>query len=139
MIMDELHYDAISTAITAARSAAEQIGRAFSIAIMDSGRNLIAFARMPGAPLGTIEAAQGKAYAAASLGMATHDIDPLVQPGAALYGMAQAHRHAFITFGGGIPVRHGGRLRAAVGVSGGSLDEDIAIAAAAVASLEGAA
>lgn len=134
--MDEISYDDVSAAIDATRRKADKIGRAFSIAILDSGRNLIAFARLPGAPLGTIEAAQGNAYAAASLGMATADINPLVQPGAALYGMPQAHRHPFITFGGGIPFRRGGRLCGAVGVSGGLLDEDIAMATAAVRSLE---
>ncbi len=134
--MDEINYDDVRAAIEVTRSKAQEIGRAFSMVILDSGRNLIAFARLPGAPLGTIEAAQGKAYAAASLGMATQDIDPLVQPGAALYGMPQAHHHPFITFGGGIPFRRGGRLCGVVGVSGGSLDEDIAMATAAVRSLE---
>ncbi|WP_181181549.1 heme-binding protein [Mesorhizobium sp. B3-1-6] len=137
--MHAIDYDDIRNAIEAARTKAGEIGRAFSIAIMDSGRNLVAFTRTAGAPLGTIEAAQGKAYAAASLGMSTSDIDPLVQPGAALFGMAQAHRHPFITFGGGIPFRRNGVLHGAVGVSGGSLTEDTAIAAAAVASLEGVA
>lgn len=134
--MNEIEYDMVSAAIDAVREKAEEIGRAFSIAILDSGRNLVAFARLPGAPLGTIEAAQGKAYAAASLGMSTHDIDPLVQPGAALFGLSQAHRHPFITFGGGIPFRRDGKLLGAVGVSGGSADEDIAMATAAVRSLE---
>jgi len=134
--METLKYIEAQAAIAAAVAKAQSIGGAFSVAVMDAGRNLVAFARMDGAPLGTIEVAQGKAYSSCSLAMRTADLGPLVQPGGALYGLETSHRQPFVTFGGGVPVRRNGRLVAAVGASGGSIDQDVMIAEAAAAALE---
>ncbi|MEP7457333.1 heme-binding protein [Phyllobacterium sp. SB3] len=136
--MNAIKSSELMKAMETSKQAAQQVGRPYSIAVMDSGRNLLAFLRMEGAPLGTIEAAQGKAFAASSLAMSTSDLSPLVQPGAALYGLAHAQERPFVSFGGGIPVFRNGALVGSVGASGGTIKEDIQVAQAIVDSLEAA-
>ena len=106
-----------------------------SIAIVDGGRNLVAFARMDSALLASIEISQGKAYTARSMNMNTADIGPLTQPGQPLYGIETSHARPLITFGGGQPLRMDGEIVGAVGVAGGTVAQDDEIASAAVASL----
>lgn len=122
-------------ALEAAVRKAQEIGSPSSIAIVDGGRNLVAFARMDGALLASIEISQGKAYTARSMNMSTGDIGPLTQPGQPFYGIETSHARALITFAGGLPLRSGGEVVGAVGVAGGALDQDETVAAAAVATL----
>ena len=122
-------------AIAAGMKKAAEIGSPSSIAIVDSGRNLIAFQRMDGALLASVEISQGKAYTARSLNMKTGDVTPYVQPGGPFYGMETSHRHPMVVFAGGLPVERGGQVIGAVGVAGGSLDNDVAVAQAALAVL----
>ena len=100
-----------------------------------AGANLVAFARMDGALLASIEISQGKAYTARSMNMNTADIGPLTQPGQPLYGIETSHARPLITFGGGQPLRVDGEIVGAVGVAGGTVAQDDEIASAAVASL----
>src|SRR4051795_585655 len=118
-------------ALQAAVGKANEIGSPSSIAIVDSGRNLLAFARMDNALLASIEIAQGKAYTARSMNMNTGDIGPLTQPGAPLYGIETSHARPLITFAGGRPLRIGDEVVGAVGVAGGSGGPGGEIAAAA--------
>lgn len=134
--MTEITARECQNAIAAAISASETIGTPMTIAIVDSGRNLLAFCRMDGALLGTIEIAQSKAYTARTVNMRTSDIAPLVQPGAALYGLEVTHRQPLTVFGGGVPVKRNGKVIGAVGASGGSVELDEAIADVAVKVLE---
>jgi uncharacterized protein GlcG (DUF336 family) len=122
-------------ALQAALQRAEKIESPSSIAIVDSGRNLLVFARMNNALLASIEIAQGKAYTARSMNMNTGDIGPLTQPGAPLYGIETSHARPLITFGGGRPLRIGDEVVGAVGVAGGTVAQDDDIAAAAAASI----
>jgi uncharacterized protein GlcG (DUF336 family) len=122
-------------ALQAAIARAVKIESPSSIAIVDSGRNLLAFARMDNALLASIEIAQGKAYTARSMNMNTGDIGPLTQPGAPLYGIETSHSRPIITFGGGRPLRIGDEVVGAVGVAGGTVAKDDDIAAAAAATL----
>jgi uncharacterized protein GlcG (DUF336 family) len=122
-------------ALKAALQRAEKIESPSSVAIVDSGRNLLAFARMDNALLASIEIAQGKAYTARSMNMNTGDIGPLTQPGAPLYGIETSHARSLITFAGGRPLRIGDEVVGAVGVAGGTVAQDDDIAAAAADSL----
>lgn len=115
---------------------ARGMGVAAAVAIVDSGRNLVAFMRMSGTPLGAIEVSQGKAYTACSVEMKTADLAPHVQPGATFYGFETSHRHPLVVFGGGVPVRQNGVVVGAVGVSGGSMADDVSLAEAAADFLE---
>jgi uncharacterized protein GlcG (DUF336 family) len=114
---------------------ARGIGSPSSIAIVDGGRELVAFARMDGALLASIEISQGKAYTARSMNMNTADIGPLTQPGQPLYGIESSHTRPLITFGGGQPLSVNGEIVGAVGVAGGTVAQDDEVASAAVASL----
>jgi uncharacterized protein GlcG (DUF336 family) len=106
------------------------IGVAVCVAVSDSAGHLLAFARMDGAPLLSASLAQDKAYTVASFGgLATHDwFDLIKDEPPLLHGIVKTDR--LIVFGGGVPVRSGDRLVGAVGVSGGSAEQDRAIAEA---------
>ncbi|GAB6986546.1 GlcG/HbpS family heme-binding protein [Nocardioides pyridinolyticus] len=126
--------------LDAAIAKAEEIGSASSIAVVDDGRELLAFARMDGALLASSEISQAKAYTSRSLGCDTRDIEGLAQPGGALFGLHTAHLaagRALISFGGGVLLAVDGAPVGAVGVAGGSPDQDHEIAAAGAAALEG--
>lgn len=119
--------------IEAARSKADEIGVPMNIAVVDSGTNLVAFARMDGAWLGSIDIAQGKAYTARAFDMSTQQLAPLCQPGQPLFGIHASNQGRLIIFPGGIPLTRDGRVVGAVGVSGGNVDQDQQVAEAGVA------
>ncbi|MGC4025198.1 MAG: heme-binding protein [Mesorhizobium sp.] len=123
----------ISKALQAGVAKAKEIGSPSSIAILDAGRNLVAYQRTDGALLASIEISQGKAYTAISLRMNTADLTPYVQPGAPFYGLEVSHRHPMVVFGGGVVIKSGDTVIGAVGVAGGSLDQDIEVANAVAA------
>lgn len=125
----------VQKALAAGVAKAQTLNSPSSIAIVDAGRNLLGFVRMENALLASIEISQRKAYTARSLNMRTGDIMALVQPGAALYGMDTGHVPPFIVFGGGIPVERSGEVIGAVGVAGGMVPDDEAVAAAVVTAL----
>ena len=119
--------------LEAARSKARQIGVAMNIAVVDEGSNLVAFARMDGAWLGSIDIAQNKAYTARAFDMPTIELAPLAQPGGPLYGIEASNHGLVIVFAGGIPLLSDGRVVGAIGVSGGAVEQDQAVAEAGVA------
>ncbi|ROZ75006.1 heme-binding protein [Ramlibacter sp. WS9] len=116
--------------IAAGLAKAGELKSPSSIAILDEGRNLIAFARMDGALLASIELSRSKAFTARSLNMKTGDVMQYVQPGAALYGMHTSHQPPFVVFGGGEPIKRRDQVIGAVGVAGGMVPDDEAIASA---------
>lgn len=119
----------------AARRKAEEIGVPMNIAVVDGGSNLTTFARMDGAWLGSIDIAQNKAYTARAFDMSTKDLAPLCQPGQPLYGIEASNDGNLIVFAGGIPLIRGGEVIGAIGVSGGSVEQDHEVAEAGVAAL----
>jgi uncharacterized protein GlcG (DUF336 family) len=135
--MTNITYDQAQRVLEAALSKASEIGSPSSVAIVDGGRELVAFARQDGALLASTEISIDKAYTSCSLQMATADVGPLTQPGQPLYGLETSHRRPLVTFAGGRPIQHGGERAGAVGVAGGTVDQDDEIATAAVAALGG--
>jgi uncharacterized protein GlcG (DUF336 family) len=119
--------------VEAARARATEIGVPMNIAVVDEGGNLVAFARMDDAWLGSIDIAQHKAFTARAFDMPTKDLAPLAQPGAPLYGIEASNHGRLIVFAGGIPVLAEGRVAGAVGVSGGSVEQDHDVAEAGAA------
>src|SRR5262245_36387307 len=119
--------------VHAARAKADEIGVPMNIAVVDQGNNLAAFARMDGAWLGSIDIAQNKAYTARSFDMETRELAPLAQPGGPLYGIEASNDGRLIVFAGGIPLKARGRVVGAIGVSGGSVEQDQEVAEAGVA------
>lgn len=123
--------------LDAALAKAEEIGSPSSVAVIDAGRELLAFARQDDALLASSEISQNKAFTARSLNMATKDVGPLTQPGQPLYGLETAHRRPLVSFGGGRPLAVGDEIVGAIGVAGGSPDQDDEVAAAGAAALGG--
>ena len=116
--------------IDSARRAAEAIGVDMNIAVVDEGNNLVAFERMDGAWLGSIDIAQNKAYTARAFNMSTKDLAPLCQPGETLFGIHASNEGRLIVFAGGIPLEDDGTVVGAIGVSGGAVEQDHVVAEA---------
>ena len=107
-----------------------------NVAVMDNGRQLKAFARMEDAWLGSIDIAIDKAFTAVSFLMATQDLAEMTQPGQPLYGLETTNGGRVVNFAGGILLtREDGQVAGAIGVSGGTVDQDQEVAEAGVAAL----
>jgi uncharacterized protein GlcG (DUF336 family) len=118
--------------VAAAQTKADELGVPMNIAVVDAGNNLTAFARMDGAWLGSIDIAQNKAYTARAFDMSTADLAPMTQPGEPLFGIEASNDGRLIIFPGGIPLTDGDDVIGAVGVSGGTPDQDHEVCEAAV-------
>jgi len=121
--------------IEAAKAKAKQTDTLMNIAVVDAGGNLKAFARMEGAFLGSIDISIGKAKTARLFNMPTKDLGALAQVGQPLYGIEVTNR-GLVIFGGGELLRDkSGTIIGAVGVSGSSVENDMAVAQAGAAGL----
>jgi uncharacterized protein GlcG (DUF336 family) len=121
------------TVIDAAAAKADEIGVPMNIAVVDAGNNITAFVRQDGAWLGSIDIAQNKAYTARAFDMSSADLGAEAQPGKSLYGIEASNDGNLIVFGGGIPLTDGDEIVGAIGVSGGTVDQDVEVAEAGVA------
>jgi uncharacterized protein GlcG (DUF336 family) len=117
-------------AIGAAKEKARQLGVLMNIAIVDAGVNLVAFARMDEAWIGSIDIAMRKARTARYFNMESGELGKLSQPGG--QGWQIEHSNGgLITFPGGIPIKDaGGTIIGAIGASGSTVDKDYAVARA---------
>ena len=120
--------------IRAGQKKAKEMNLAAVFAVVNSEGNLIIEERMDNAILVSVEVAYKKAYTAAALKLNTADLTPLVQPGAMFYGLQADPK--YIIFGGGVLLKVDGKIVGAVGVSGGSAQEDMEIAKACVDAFE---
>ncbi|WP_436406935.1 GlcG/HbpS family heme-binding protein [Corynebacterium flavescens] len=117
-------------------AASTRIGSPSNIAVADAGGNLIAHARMDGAQLGSIEHSVDKAHTAAFFRSATGDLAEDSQPGGQFWGMALSGGGRVLVFAGGVPLIVDGEVVGAVGISGGSQEQDSTIAQCAAAVAE---
>jgi uncharacterized protein GlcG (DUF336 family) len=122
--------------IAAVETEAAAMKVAMSVAVVDAGDQLVAFGRMDGADLVGVRLAQDKAYTALVNRMPTRDLAPLVQPGTEFYGYDSVAGGRMIVFAGGLPLERDGVLVGAIGVSGGSAEEDQRAADAALRAFE---
>jgi len=129
----KLTSDGAMKLLHAAMAKAREMGVPQCISIVDPGGHLMAFARMDGAWLGSIDIAQNKAYTARSFDMSTKDLAPLCQPNQPLFGIHASNQGRLIIFAGGIPLTSGDDVVGAIGVSGGSVEQDQEVAEAGVA------
>ena len=120
--------------IRAGERKAKEMNIAAVFAVVNPEGNLIIEERMDNAILVSIEVAYKKAYTAAALKLNTEDLTALVQPGAMFYGLQSDSK--YIVFGGGMLLKVDGKIVGAVGVSGGSAQEDMEIAKACVKAFE---
>lgn len=121
--------------VSAAEEKAREIGQPMNIAVAEVGGNLKAFARMEEAWLASISIAIDKAFTAASLGLSTEDLAGMAQPGQPLFGINTTNGGRIVIFAGGIPLMRNGHVVGAVGVSGGTVDQDQEVAEAGVGAL----
>jgi len=121
--------------IQAGIAKAKEIGSPSNIAVMDAGGNLLAFARMEDAWLGSIDIAINKAFTSRAFDIATKQLASFAQPGEQFYGIHASNHGRVMIFAGGLPLKAGGKVIGAVGVSGGTGEQDQQIADAAAAAL----
>ena len=120
--------------IRAGEKKAKEMNLSAVFAVVNSEGNLIIEEKMDNAILVSVEVAYKKAYTAAALKLNTQDLTALVQPGAMFYGLQSDPK--YIVFGGGMLLKVDGKIVGAVGVSGGSAQEDMEIAKACVKAFE---
>ena len=111
-----------------AREKAKEIGVPMVIAVVDEGGNIIMLQRMANALLGSIDIALNKAFTAVAFQNSTDRLGADAQPGKPLYGIETSNGGRVVIFGGGFPYVYQGRIVGAVGVSGGTVEEDMCVA-----------
>ena len=114
---------------------AARMGVPMSVAVTGEEGGLRAFISMDGALPASVEIAVNKAYTAAILRMPTHELGELARPGGTLYGIQEGHGGRIVLFGGGFPLKIGGRVVGGLGVSGGTVEEDMRAAEPALRAL----
>ncbi|MDZ4755881.1 MAG: heme-binding protein, partial [Phycisphaerae bacterium] len=119
--------------IAAAEKKAAEIGQPMNIAVADGGGNLVAHVRMDNAWLGSIDISIKKAYTARAFDITTKDLATHSQSGGQFFGIHASNDGRIMIFAGGIPLKKDGRVVGSIGVSGGSGDQDHAVAAAGAA------
>jgi uncharacterized protein GlcG (DUF336 family) len=126
----EITLEIAEPTLAAAKKLAQEIGVSMNIAIVDYGANLLLFCRMDKAWLGSMDLAIKKAKTARFFNMESGEIGKLSQPGGPLY-QVEISNGGLISFHGGIPLKNNqGEVIAAIGVSGGSVEQDYQVAAA---------
>lgn len=128
----QLSLEVVKEMAKAAEAKATEIKVPVVFAAVDAGLNLMFMERMEDAFVTSIDIAINKAFTAAALKQGTHEVAPVVQPGESLYGLQLTNNCRIVPFGGGFPIVVDGKVVGAVGVSGGTVEEDMAIAQAAV-------
>ncbi len=119
--------------IVAGEKKAAEIGQPMNIAVADAGGNIVAHVRMDGAWIGSIDISQKKAYTSRAFDIATKDLAEHSQSGKQFFGIHASNDGKVMIFAGGVPLKKDGQVVGAVGVSGGSGDQDHAVAEAAAA------
>ncbi|TQK30799.1 heme-binding protein [Arthrobacter sp. SLBN-53] len=132
--MTSLPLQKAQAVLAAAIAKADEIGQPMNIAVVDDGGHLIAFARMDGAIKASIDISTRKARTSILMNAPTSALMPLAQPGAELYGLEQTSG-GLVIFGGGIPLVVDDVVVGAIGVSAGSVEQDVTVAEAGVAAL----
>jgi uncharacterized protein GlcG (DUF336 family) len=110
--------------IAAAEKKAAEIGQPQNIAVVDAGGNLVAHERMDGAWLGSIDISVKKAFTSRAFDISTEDLAKHSQPGGQFFGIHASNDGRVMIFAGGIPLKKNGQVVGAIGVSGGSGEQD---------------
>ena len=116
--------------IAAAEKKAAEIKQPMNIAVVDAGGNLVSHVRMDGAWIGSIDISINKAFTARAFDISTKDLAQHSQSGGQFFGIHVSNHGRVMVFAGGIPLTRGGKVVGGVGVSGGSGEQDHAVAEA---------
>ena len=127
-----VHLETARRVIEAAETKARSLDCPVNIAVVDAGGNLVAHVRMDNARIGAIDIAINKAWSARAFDMETAELGRYSQPGAPFFGIHASNGGRVMLLAGGAPLRHAGQIIGALGVSGGSGEQDSACANAGV-------
>jgi uncharacterized protein GlcG (DUF336 family) len=116
--------------IAAGERKAIEMGIPYNIAVADAGGGLVAHVRMDGAWLGSVDIAINKAWTARAFDLSTEDLASITQSGQQGFGLNTTNNSRVVIFGGGVPIKRDGVVIGAVGASGGSVEQDVAVARA---------
>ncbi len=116
--------------IAAAEKKAGEISQPMNIAVADEGGNLVAHVRMDGAWIGSVDISIKKAWTARAFDISTKELAQFSQSGGQFFGIHASNHGKVMIFAGGIPLKRDGKVVGAIGVSGGSGDQDQAVAEA---------
>jgi uncharacterized protein GlcG (DUF336 family) len=119
--------------IAAAEKKAGEIGQPMNIAVADAGGNLVAHVRMDNAWIGSIDISIKKAWTSRAFDITTQDLAANSQSGDQFFGIHASNDGRVMIFAGGIPIKKGRKVVGAIGVSGGSGEQDHAVAEAGAA------
>lgn len=119
--------------IAAAEKKAEEIGQPMNIAVADAGGNLVAHVRMDDAWLGSVDISIKKAWTSRAFDITTKDLADNSQSGDQFFGIHASNNGKVMIFAGGIPLKKDGKVVGAIGVSGGSGEQDHSVAEAGAA------
>ena len=126
---------AVTTMLDAAHAEAQRLGVKVCISIVDAAAWPVAFLRMEGTILGAIDVANKKARTAALFQMDSADFAKIGHPDGGAYTLENTNG-GMTSFGGGLVLRAAdGMPIGAIGVSGASTEDDIAIAHVGAATL----
>lgn len=126
---------AAKTMLEAAEQKAEEMGLAMDIAVCDEGGNLLAFHRILGAKISSIDVAIGKAFTSAATRLPTAKYGEVAGPGKPAFGIHVSNQGRFMIFGGGLPIQVDGQHLGGIGASSGSVDQDTAVCQAGIDAL----
>lgn len=111
-----------------AEAKANKMGIPIVFSAVDKGGNLILLHKMEGSFLGSIDISINKAYTANAFQTPTHKLAESCLPGKPLYGLQNTNNGRVVIFGGGYPYYLRGNIAGGIGVSGGTVEEDMKIA-----------
>ena len=119
--------------IAAGEKKAKEIGQPMNIAVADAGGNLVAHIRMDNAWIGSVDISIKKAWTSRAFDISTKDLAENSQSGDQFFGIHASNNGKVMIFAGGIPLKKDGQVVGAIGVSGGSGEQDHAVAEAGAA------
>ena len=119
--------------IAAAEEKAIEIKQPMNIAVVDEGGNLVSTSAMDEAWIGSIDISIKKAFTARAFDISTKELAKYSQSGGQFFGIHASNEGRVMIFAGGIPLKRDGKVVGAIGVSGGSGEQDHAVAEAGAA------
>ena len=128
-----LTLDDAKKVIAAAERKAKEVEQPMNIAVADAGGNLVAHVRMDEAWMGSIDISIKKAFTSRAFDISTKDLASLSQSGGQFFGIHASNDGRVMIFAGGVPLKRAGKVVGAIGVSGGSGEQDHAVAEAGAA------
>ena len=121
--------------LAAATRRASSLAVPMDVAVVDDGGHLLAFNRMDGAKLSSVDIAISKAWTAACTRRGTHEYAEIAAPGRPAFGIHVSNQGRFMIVGGGLPIRIGGQVVGGVGCSSGTVQQDREVAGAGIQAL----